>query len=195
MDKLLTKLTRKKHIRVIGIDDAPFKKGRDTHVNISAIVCANTRFEGMLWGQVTQDGDDATDTILQLVRGSKFYAQLDVVLIDGIAVGGFNIIKLKTLAENLMLPCVAVMRKHPDLNAVNNALKTFADVDRRKQDLSEAGDIHQHQEFFFQVAGSKHTTIGKVLEVLTDTGNVPEALRLAHLIGSAVKTGESSKRA
>jgi len=30
---------------------------------------------------------------------------------------------------------------------------------------------------------------------LTDTGHVPEALRLAHLIGSAIMTGQSSNRA
>lgn len=35
----------------------------------------------------------------------------------------------------------------------------------------------------------------RVLNRVTDTGKVPEALRLAHLIGSAVKTGQSSKRA
>jgi hypothetical protein len=33
------------------------------------------------------------------------------------------------------------------------------------------------------------------LTQLTDTGHVPECLRLAHLIGSAVKTGTSGQRA
>jgi len=37
--------------------------------------------------------------------------------------------------------------------------------------------------------------VAKILNQVTDTGNVPEALRIAHLIGSAIKTGESSNRA
>ncbi|OAD24097.1 hypothetical protein THIOM_000050 [Candidatus Thiomargarita nelsonii] len=37
--------------------------------------------------------------------------------------------------------------------------------------------------------------MGKILQRLTLTGHVPEALRIAHLIGSAVMTGESGKRA
>jgi endonuclease V-like protein UPF0215 family len=37
--------------------------------------------------------------------------------------------------------------------------------------------------------------VAEALKRLTDRGNVPEALRLAHLIGSAVVMGESSKRA
>ena len=42
--------------------------------------------------------------------------------------------------------------------------------------------------------GDAHTA-GQVLTRLTDTGHVPEALRLAHLIGSAIMTGQSSNRA
>jgi hypothetical protein len=34
-----------------------------------------------------------------------------------------------------------------------------------------------------------------VLRRLTDCGNVPEALRLAHLIGAAVVKGESGRQA
>ncbi|XWK86240.1 MAG: hypothetical protein U7127_18705 [Phormidium sp.] len=39
-------------IRVIGFDDAPFQRRRGSRVPISGIVCANTRFEGMVWGYV-----------------------------------------------------------------------------------------------------------------------------------------------
>ena len=45
---------------------------------------------------------------------------------------------------------------------------------------------------------SKHNYTPVVLSaglVPTDNGHVPEALRLAHFIGSAVMTGESSNRA
>ncbi|MGA9522477.1 MAG: DUF99 family protein [Myxococcaceae bacterium] len=47
----------------------------------------------------------------------------------------------------------------------------------------------------FQVQGGDPDEIAQALRRITDTGHVPEALRLAHLIGSAIVTGESSHRA
>ncbi|MCK5902663.1 MAG: hypothetical protein KAG28_05885 [Cocleimonas sp.] len=45
------------------------------------------------------------------------------------------------------------------------------------------------------MAGCDADIASATLQNVTDTGKVPEALRLAHLIGSAMKTGESSQRA
>ncbi len=56
-------------IRVIGFDDAPFIRNAGGSVSIAGVVCAGTRFEGMVWGQVEQDGWDATDVILELLLG------------------------------------------------------------------------------------------------------------------------------
>ncbi len=195
MKNLAKKLSHNKRLRVIGFDDAPFERQRGSIVNLSGVVCSNTRFEGMLWGTATKDGTDATDTIITLLRKSKFYEQVDLVLLDGIAVGGFNIIHLPLLQQALDLPCIAVMRKPPDLSAIDRALDNFEDGELRKQHLAEAGAIHEINGFVFQTKACEPTVAAKALAQVTDTGHVPEALRLAHLIGAAVKTGESSRRA
>ena len=39
-------------------------------------------------------------------------------LLDGIAFGGFNVLDLPRLARTLRRPCVSVMRKLPDLPAM-----------------------------------------------------------------------------
>jgi len=69
----------------------------------------------MLWGEVKKDGINATNVLLKLLHDSKFYKQINLVLVDGIAFGGFNIVDLPRLAHDLNRPCVAVMRKYPDL--------------------------------------------------------------------------------
>ncbi len=38
-------------IRIIGFDDAPFVRCWGGCVAIAGIVCAGTRFEGMVWGE------------------------------------------------------------------------------------------------------------------------------------------------
>nr|WP_211215106.1 DUF99 family protein [Algicola sagamiensis] len=141
--KSLAELIRlKKQIRAIGIDDAPFQKETGSPVNLSGIICSDTRFEGMLWGEVQKDGDDATDKIIQLIQESKFYSQINAVLLDGIAVGGFNIIDLALLSESLQRPCIAVMRKQLNILKIHQALDNFADAERRKQLIAKAGEIY-----------------------------------------------------
>jgi|GEM_PF-51247 len=188
-------IRKNKQLRVIGFDDAPFSKHLDDKVNISGIICSNTRFEGMVWGELTRDGLDSTDTLVKLVTSSKFYSQLHAVLLDGIAFGGFNIVNLPELSHRTRLPCLAVMRKLPDMESIDNALRNFSDYEQRKQLISLAGKIERCSEFVFQCAGIDADFAAEILARTTDTGKVPEALRLAHLIGSAVKTGESGKRA
>lgn len=47
----------------------------------------------------------------------------------------------------------------------------------------------------FQVQGEQPEIIAQALFKLTDRGKVPEALRSAHLVGSAVLKGESTSQA
>ena len=194
--KSINKLIRQDlKIRVIGFDDAPFMSRRNSPVNVAGVVCSGTRFEGMLWGEVHKDGSDATDIITDLLLKSKFNDQVHMVLIDGLAFGGFNLIDLPELACRLDRPCVTVMRKPPDITAIKKALMHFTDYESRIRLLEKAGEIHNLDNFYFQVIGEEPSIIGSALKSVSDQGNVPEALRLAHLIGSAVITGQSSRRA
>lgn len=188
-------IRQRKQIRAIGFDDAPFQRHQQKQVNISGIVCTNTRFEGMVWGVVEADGDDATETICQLLIGKKFLPQLHLVLLDGIGFGGFNLVDLPLLSHRLELPCVAMMRRLPKLEKMKQAMSRLPNYEQRLAVLGRAGEIHVFEPFFFQVSGEQPEIIAQALLQLTDCGKVPEALRLAHLIGAAVIKGESSSQA
>lgn len=193
--KLESLLRLNRTIRVVGFDDAPFMRRKGGCAFIAGVVCADTRFEGMVWGKVRQDGWNATDTICQLLEGGKFLPQLHILLIDGIAFGGFNIVDLPKLQQRLELPCVAVMRRLPDIAAVEQSLRRLPQAERRLRLLHRAGKIYAFPPFFFQVCGEQPEIITAVLQRLTDCGKVPEALRLAHLIGAAIIKGESGRSA
>jgi len=195
-------LRHRRTIRVIGFDDAPFVRpllrssvGERSPVNVAGVVCAGTRFEGMVWGEIQQDGWDATETLAQLLLNGKFLAQLHLVLIDGISMGGFNIIDLPQLAARLCRPCVAVMRRPPDLAAIEQALHHLPDAAQRLDRIRRAGAIYAHPPFYFQVCGATPEATAEALIRLTDRGHVPEALRLAHLIAAAIVKGESGRQA
>jgi endonuclease V-like protein UPF0215 family len=182
-------------LRAIGFDDAPFERARRGEVSIAGVVCAGTRFEGLVWGRVRRDGWNATDEVVRLLAGGKFLPQLHLVLLDGIAFGGFNVVDLAALAGALARPCVAVMRRPPDLDAVERAIRRLPRPARRLALLRRAGAVHRSGPFVFQVCGAGPEETGRALVRLTDRGLVPEALRLAHLVAGAVRTGQSGKRA
>ncbi len=182
-------------VRAIGFDDAPFRRGSRGPVPVAGVVCAGTRFEGLLWGRIRQDGWNATEVLLRLLAGSKFLPQLHLVLLDGIALGGFNVVDLPRLAADLRRPCLAVMRRPPDLAAVEAALRRLPRAASRLEVLRRAGPIHRLGGFVFQVQGAAPEVAAAALARVTDRGAVPEPLRLAHLIGAAVRTGQSSRRA
>ena len=182
-------------LRAAGFDDAPFARGRRGDVGLAGVVCAGTRFEGLVWGRVRQDGWNATEAVARLLVGGKFLPQLHLVLLDGIAFGGFNVVDLEALAARLGRPCAAVMRRAPDLAAVERALRHLPRPERRLDLLRRAGPVHHLGGFVFQVRGAPPEPTARALARLTDRGNVPEPLRLAHLVATAVRTGESGNRA
>jgi hypothetical protein len=61
--------------------------------------------------------------------------------------------------------------------------------------MKRAGPIHPAGEVFCQVQGADPQTVVRAIERLTYRGHIPEPVRIAHLVGSAVATGESGRRA
>jgi uncharacterized protein len=190
-------LSNKKNIRVIGFDDTPFDTLTAEHqmVNICGVVCNTTKFEGMLWAEVTKDGTDATGKVIDMLEKSKFNDQVHAVLFDGIAFGGFNILDISQISEQLNRPCIAVMRDIPDFESIEQAVDKVHKSEVRNALIKKAGTVYSLNTFHFQVKGCTPDEGARLLQTVTENGNVPEALRIAHLIGSAVKTGQSGKRA
>jgi endonuclease V-like protein UPF0215 family len=182
-------------LRAIGVDDAPFVRKPGAKVVVLGALCANTRFETLVTTRVRAFGWGATDAIGAAIANSKFLAQLHVVLLDGIAVGGLNVIDLAALAARIKRPCIAVMRKVPDLAAMEKAIRQYPRPDARLALLKRAGPVIEREGFVFQVQGAEPSVALEALSRVTDTGNVPEPLRLAHRIGSGWVLGESGRRA
>jgi hypothetical protein len=182
-------------LRAVGFDDGPFDRRGSRIVPVAGIVCAGTRFEGMVLGAVRRDGRDATRVLSALLRGGKFLPQVHLVLLDGITLGGFNVVDLEALAAALGRPCAAVMRRPPDLAAVERAVRALPGAEGRLARLRRAGPVHRLGRFVFQVRGAGPEETAAALEAVTDRGAVPEPLRLAHLVAAAVVRGESGRRA
>lgn len=185
-----------RRLRALGIDDAPFRRGRRGTVLVVGAVYSGAEFEGLLSTRIRQDGWNATERLLQMIVGSKFHSQLHLVLLDGITLAGFNVVDLPRLAGESGLPCVAVMRRSPDLAAVRRALTRLPGSRRKLQLVERAGPIyHAGESLYFQVAGADPDPVRQALLGSLLHGCVPECLRGAHLIASGLATGQSGRRA
>ena len=117
-----TNMNKKAISHVIGFDDAPFSHRKNNNVLIIGAVYAGERLDGVLSNQVRRDGVNSTDKIIATVVESRFFPQLQAVLLQGIAVAGFNVIDIEKLHEKLRLPVIVVSRKKPNLKKIKNAL-------------------------------------------------------------------------
>jgi endonuclease V-like protein UPF0215 family len=180
---------------IVGFDDAPFEREHRGDVPIVGAVYAGLRLEGVLTGSVRRDGANATHRLTALVDGSKFARQLQLVMLQGVALAGFNVVDLHGLSEALELPVLVVVRKRPRLDRVRSALLTRVQGGTRKWALIERlGPAEPLAGVYVQRVGITRSEAARVIQRTAVNGSIPEPLRTAHLIAGALVRGQSRGR-
>jgi uncharacterized protein len=180
---------------VVGFDDGPFPPGHRGDVLVVGAVYAADRLDGVLSCLVRRDGVNATARLAACVGQSRFYPQLHAVLLQGIAVAGFNVVDIHALAVALSRPVIVITRRRPNLAAIHRALLGPVPGSKRKWRLIErAGPMEALGGLFVQRAGIAQQAAADLLRQHTRHGVLPEPLRAAHLIAGGVINGQSSGR-
>jgi endonuclease V-like protein UPF0215 family len=181
---------------VVGFDDGPFDRNRrGGQVLLVGAVCARTRLDGLLSGRVWKDGWNVTDRIAGLIEDSAFQRHIQAVLLGGITFAGFNVADIHGLAARLGRPVLVVARRRPRLEKIRRALRNLPRAERRWGLFERAGAMEPVGAVLVQRAGLSLAEAGALLEATTLHGNLPEPLRLAHLIAGGLTTGHSRGRA
>jgi uncharacterized protein len=210
-------------LNVIGFDDGPFERDHRGDVLLVGVVCSGTRVDGVISGKIRRDGANATRVMIELVRASQFGEHVQAIMVQGIAVGGFNVVDVHGLSAALQIPVLVVTRRLPDMPAVKRAL--FIDVPkarprvkgatRKWRLIEQAGTMEvlgtsrrslrrlatatglrgAPQKLWVQRVGLSLDEARNLVSDTTLHGNIPEPLRLAHLIAGGITTGKSRGRA
>ncbi|MAG21864.1 MAG: hypothetical protein CL943_00980 [Candidatus Diapherotrites archaeon] len=184
----------KNSISVLAIDDGSFKpKSRGKTVLIGVVFRIDGRIDGILKEDVGIDALDSTKQIIKMCNKSKFKDQIKYILLDGIAVAGFNVVDVETLFKKTGKPVINVFRKMPRLNLIEVALNNFKDKPKRLSLIKKAEDIYSFKNIFFQCHGITPNKAKILLKKTIFYSGLPEPIRIAHLIASAVTTGESTR--
>ncbi len=179
---------------VIGFDDFPFERHHRGDVRVVGVVYNGLRLEGVLSGQVRRDGRNSTRVLTELIQHSKFYPSLRLVLLQGIALGGFNVVDIRALSQNLGLPVLVVSRRKPNLASIEAALRKVRGGKQKWALIQKAGAIEHVAAVYVQRAGLTVKQAEHVLRRLAVHSHIPEPLRAAHLIAGGIATGQSRAR-
>ncbi|WP_297462668.1 DUF99 family protein [Thermococcus sp.] len=186
-------------IRVVGFDDGTFsfssKLTRGNTILIGVVMKGSQEVVGVLSRWIAVDGTDATEKIVDAVIGSRF-RDLRVIMLKGITYAGFNVVDVGRVNRETGLPVIVVVRKRPNITAMELALKRhFPDWEERVELLRRAPPLLEMipGRLYLQTVGVDGRTAAEIVRVTTRTGLTPEPLRLAHMVASAVMTGESTR--
>lgn len=186
----------KPQIRVIGFDDGTFHfEGEDKTILVGVVMKGGSDVLGVVTRWIEIDGKDATDKMIDSINKSRF-KDLRIIMLKGITYAGFNIVNVERLSEETELPVIIVIRKKPDLNAMENALRRhFSDAEERIELLRKSGEIREliPGKLFYQAYGIEPRVTEEIIRITRRSSLIPEPLRLAHIIASAVMSGESKR--
>ncbi|MEM2086254.1 MAG: DUF99 family protein, partial [Archaeoglobaceae archaeon] len=96
-----------KNWRVLGIDDSFSKE----FCCIVGCVMSGRNIEGFMFEEISVDGFDSTEKIVNMVKRSKFFNQLKCLFLGGITFGGFNVADISKINEQTGIPVVVVMNR------------------------------------------------------------------------------------
>jgi len=183
----------KPEIRVLGIDDCQFVPHTKGTVDIVGVIYRGGYwFEGVMRTIITIDGLDATGKIAEMIESSPYYRELRVVVLDGVTFAGFNVVDISMLSRRIDLPIMSVVREKPDLEEIRRALKNLPDFEKRWQAIRNAGVLFEveprngENPIYIQTAGILREDAKKIIRKTSTQSNVPEALRVAHIIASGL---------
>ena len=184
----------KPEIRILGIDDGVFIPHTEGLVPIIGVVFRGGYWiDGVMHTKIKVDGIDATNKITSMILNSPHYKQLRVIMLNGITFAGFNIVDIKELHNKTKLPIIVVTRTKPNFKEIREALKNLPKREERWNAVQNAGKIieistsvDKNEKIYIQICGILEEDAVKIVRFTSTRSNIPEALRVAHIIASAI---------
>ncbi len=181
----------KEEVRVLGIDDVRFDRGRQRKTLLIGVVMRGYKqIDGLLSTWIEIDGMDVTDKIIEMIRSSSHYYQLRIIMLSGVTFAGFNVADPYRIYEELSLPVIIVIDKYPDIEGTIHGLKKFVDADRRIEIIkSLPSPIEVKSKYgncYIQPIGIDTGEAKELVRRLSINSKLPEPVRVANLIAHGI---------
>ena len=180
---------------VLGVDDAPFEKRQQAPVPIVAVMMEGADLvESVAVSSFAVDGDDATGFLAAWLGGLRSLASVQAVLLGGITMAGLGVVDVAQLARRLDTPVLVATRREPSDAQLAEALSA-AGLEQRIPIVERSPRATRVVDgLFVAQAGTTEDEAAHLVRATLRKANLPEPLRVAHLVGRALVLGESRGR-
>ncbi len=171
---------------LVGVEDGRFIAFKpNQRTLLCAVEMSGDAIKAVKLGQVTVDGMDATDTIVDMLVKIR----CDALILGGVSFAGFNIVDVVRVHRILGVPVIVYSGNMPDSLSVLSALKAhFEDWENRWSPIEHLGEIYStvtllgSPPVFFEVVGESSEWAENVLKGSATLTRIPEPIRVAGLI-------------
>jgi endonuclease V-like protein UPF0215 family len=177
---------QKKGVRVLGVAES-FRKDVGGKAALAGVVMrGDLIIDGVVFGECTVGGMDATDSILEMYR---LLGREDIMLLmlNGCIISWFNVIDLHRLHEETGLPVISVTY-NPSAGIREYFIKYFPDDWERRIEVYERNGPRTEMtnkngfKIYFRSVGLDPGDAAKIIDRYTIFGRVPEPLRVARIL-------------
>jgi endonuclease V-like protein UPF0215 family len=167
----------KKEIRLMGISVSG-RAHEDRFSIVGVVLRGGLWLDGIVWSQFRRNQKDILEKTAEMILKSKFFKELRVVILCSELVRRFRSQGLLRFVEILGLPIIAV---------VDDRTSRFDQVLRCKSILVKV----RKGRFLSLCMGLTQDEAEAILRISWEAGRVPEPLRIAHLVASALDATKS----
>ena len=183
----------KPEIRVLGVDDGVFIPHSKGLVDVVGVVFRGGYWlDGVMRTEIEVDGLDATERIASMIIESPHYKQLRIIMLNGITFAGFNVVDIKELYNKTELPVIVITRDMPNMKEIEQAIERLPEREKRWRAIQNAGEMinvrtrEEEEPIYMQTAGIEREDAEKIVKITSTRSNIPEPLRVAHIIASGL---------
>jgi uncharacterized protein len=180
---------------LLGIDEGPFSKGQREPVPLVAALCEGADLlEAVATQAFPVDGDAATEFLARWLEGLRVTGSAQGVALGGITLAGLGLVDVRALADALHRPVLVVTRRPPDNARLREALAAAGLLARFPIAERSPAAFATDDGLWLAHAGIEREGALQLLRASRAKAKLPEALRIAHLIATALVRGESHGR-
>jgi uncharacterized protein len=177
-------------IRALGVAES-FRQGQKRSVLAGVVMRSDRVVDGVLLGRTAVGGDDATSSILSLLRRFK-RNDVNLIMVSGAILSLYNIIDVDTLASRSKLPVICLTYK--ETAGIESSIRRhFPEaaaklVAYRKLGRRTGVTLHTGHRVYVRASGIAGDSVKGVLDAFTLQGSVPEPVRVAKLLARAAQS-------
>ncbi len=188
-------MTQVKRPHLVGVDDGPFEKRRSSDTPVVAVVMEGRDLvEGVAIRRFPVDGADATSFLSEWLLGLRFHSGLQGIVLGGITLAGLGIVDITELARRTRLPVLVVNRRDPSSSRLTGAFRAAGLASRIPILAGTPPSFRSTRGIYLACAGMSPERADTLAAASSHKADLPEPLRLAHLIATAIVHGTSRGR-